>query len=132
MGTDEIQAVRRFYAAVNDRDLAAAADCLSPDVRWTVPGRSAIAGTHVGWDQILDRFLAKLAPLSGDTFRAELLDVTLGERFVVAVQHATAALNGRTLDVTGCQLIEFTDGHVTRARGHYSDQEALDSFWTAP
>src|SRR4051812_50193019 len=80
------------------------------------------------WVQIYDRFLAKLAPLSGGTFRAELLDVTLGERFVVAVQHATAALDGRILDVTGCQLMEITGGRISRVRGDYSDQEGLDSF----
>jgi uncharacterized protein len=61
-----------------------------------------------------------------------LLDVAVGERFVVAVQHATAELEGRTLDVTGCQLMEITDGRISRVRGHYSDQEALDSFWAAP
>ena len=48
------------------------------------------------------------------------------------MQHATAALNGRILDVTGCQLMEITDGRIARVRGHYSDQEALDSFWGAP
>jgi ketosteroid isomerase-like protein len=132
LGADDVEVVRRLYAAVNGRDMAAAAACFTPDARWTLPGRSPIAGTHVGWDQIYDRFLAKLAPLSGGTFRAELLDVTLGERFVVAVQHATAALDGRTLDVTGCQLMEITDGRISRVRGHYSDQEALDSFWRAP
>jgi uncharacterized protein len=57
--------------------------------------------------------------------------VTVGERYVVAVQHATGALNGRTLDVTGCQLMEITDGRIARVRGHF-DQEELDSFWGAP
>jgi uncharacterized protein len=132
VGADDVEVVRRLYAAVNDRDLAAAAACFTADARWTLPGRSPIAGTHVGWEQIHDRFLAKLGPLSGGTFRAELLDVTVGERFVVAVQHATAALDGRTLDVTGCQLIEITDGRIVRVRGHYSDQEALDAFWAPP
>jgi hypothetical protein len=48
------------------------------------------------------------------------------------VQHATAALDGRILDVTGCQLMEISGGRISRLRGHYSDQEALDSFWRAP
>lgn len=129
VAADDFEVVRRLYGAFNDRDMAAAAACFMPDARWTVPGRSPIAGTHEGWEQIYDRFLAKLSPLSGGTFRVELLDVTVGERYVVAVQHATAALDGRTLDVTACQLMEITDGRIARVRGHYSDQEALDSFW---
>jgi ketosteroid isomerase-like protein len=132
VGADDVELVRRFYAAVRDRDMAAAAACFAPDARWTLPGRSPIAGTHIGWEQIRDRFLARLAPLSGGTFRAELLDVTVGERYVVAVQHATAAVDGRTLDITGCQLMEVTDGRISRVRGHYSDQDALDAFWGAP
>lgn len=131
MGPADVDVVRRFYAAVNEQNLAAAADCFTPDARWTLPGRSPISGTHVGWEQILTRFLAKLGPMSGGTFRAELLDVAVGQRFVVAVQHATAHLDGRVLDVTGCQLVEIADGRISRVRGHYSDQEALDAFWRA-
>ena len=132
VGADDVALVRRFYAAVNARDMAAAQACLTPDARWTLPGRSPIAGTHVGWAQIRDGFLARLGPLSGGTLRVELLDVTVGERYVVAVQHATASVDGRSLDITGCQLMEVTDGRISRVRGHYSDQEALDAFWGAP
>ena len=128
----DVEVVRRLYTAINDQDMSAAASCFAPDARWTLPGRSPIAGTHVGWEQIYERFLAKLAPLSGGTFRVELLDVAVGERYVVAVQHATAALDGRTLDITACQLVDIVDGRIARVRGHYSDQEALDSFWAAP
>jgi hypothetical protein len=52
VGADDVEVVRQLYAAVNDRDMAAAAACFTPDARWTLPGRSPIAGTHVGWDQI--------------------------------------------------------------------------------
>jgi ketosteroid isomerase-like protein len=74
-------------------------------------------------------FLAKLGPLSGHTFRAELIDVAVGQEFIVAVQHATAAYQGRHLDITGCQLIRVAEGRITEVRGHYSDQQALDAFW---
>ncbi len=48
---------------------------------------------------------------------------------MVAIQHATASHNGKVLDITGCQLMTVKDGMITEVRGHYSDQEALDSFW---
>ncbi len=130
MPADDAEVVRRFYAAFSRRDMAEAAACFAPEARWTLPGHSPIAGTHVGWEQIRDDFFAKLAQLSGGTFRAELLDVAVGEHFVVAVQHATASREGRTLDVTACQLMEVSDGRISRVRGHYSDQEALDAFWS--
>ena len=124
-----VDVVRRLYAAVADRDLDAAAACFADDAVWVLPGTSSIAGTHRGWAEIRDNFLAKLGPLSGDTLRAELLDVCGGDTYVVAVQHATAHHEGRVLDVTACQLMRVEDGRIVDVRGHYSDQPALDAFW---
>jgi len=121
-------AVRRFYAALAARDLDAAEACFAPDATWHLPGNSPIAGDHHGWPAIRDDFLAKLGPLSGHTFRAELIDVAVGQDFIVAVQHATAAYQGRYLDITGCQLMRIEQGRITEVRGHYSDQQALDAF----
>ena len=125
----DVETVRRLYAAVAARDLGTAEACFAADATWHVPGSSPIAGDHTGWPAIRDDFLARLGPLSGYTFRAELLDVAIGQNYVVAVQHATAAYQGRRLDITGCQLIRVEDGRVTDVRGHYSDQSALDAFW---
>ena len=121
--------VRRLYQAIADRDFVAAESCFTEDVVWHLPGTSPIAGDHRGWPQIRDNFMAKLGPLSGDTFRADLIDVAIGERFVVAVQHATASARGKVLDITACQLMTVRDGLIHEVRGHYSDQEALDAFW---
>jgi ketosteroid isomerase-like protein len=123
------QAVRRFYAALAAGDLATVESCFAPDAVWHLPGKSVIAGEHRGWPAIRDGVLAKLGPLSGHTFRAELLDIAVGQEFAVAVQRATAAYQGRQLDVTGCQLIRPKGGRITEIRGHYSDQYALDAFW---
>jgi ketosteroid isomerase-like protein len=114
---------------VADVDFDVAECCLAPDALWHLPGRSPIAGDHRGWAQIRDDFLAKLGPLSGGTFRAELLDVAVGDTYVVAVQRATPSRGERTLDITGCQLIRVRNGVIHNVRGHHSDQTALDAFW---
>jgi ketosteroid isomerase-like protein len=121
--------VRRLYEAIADRDFVAAASCFAENVVWHLPGDSPIAGNHHGWSQIRDNFMAKLGPLSGGTFRADLVDVAVGEQFIVAVQHATASYRGKSLDITACQLITVRGGLIHEVRGHYSDQEALDTFW---
>jgi ketosteroid isomerase-like protein len=122
--------VRRMYEAVERGDVATAAACFAPDAVWILPGRGPMAGTHRGVQAIHDEFFARLGPLSGGTFRAELLDVCEGEEHVVAVQRATARRGDETLDVTGCQLMRLEDGRIKEVRGHYSDQEALDAFWS--
>ena len=129
MGDAAEDVARRLYQAVADVDFDAAERCFAPDALWHLPGRSPIAGDHRGWAQIRDNFLAKLGPLSGGTFRAELLDVAVGDTYVVAVQRATASRGKRTLDITGCQLILVSNGAIQTIRGHYSDQTALDAFW---
>ena len=125
----DAETVRRLYTALAAGDIAALESCFAPDAVWHLPGKSAIAGDYRGWPAIRDDFLAQIGPLSGQTFRAELLDVAVGQDFIVAVQHATAAYQGRHLDVTGCQLMRLDEGRITEVRGHYSDQYALDAFW---
>ena len=129
MSASAVEIVKRFYQAVSELDMAKAESCFSADALWHLPGHGPISGDHVGWASIRDDFLAKLAPLSGGTFRAELLDIAVGEHYVVAIQHATGNFAGRTLDITGCQLMRVEEGLIRHVRGHYSDQEALDAFW---
>ncbi|WP_432974011.1 nuclear transport factor 2 family protein [Dactylosporangium sp. CA-233914] len=130
-GVAAIEVVTRFYEALARRDWTMAETCFAPDASWHLPGNSRIAGDHIGWTAIREDFLAQLGPLSGDSFRAALLDVAVGQHYVVAIQHATGARDDRGLDVTGCQLITFRDGLISAVRGHYSDQQALDAFWDA-
>jgi ketosteroid isomerase-like protein len=119
-----------LYEAVAQRDLDAAVACFSEEAVWILPGRSVIAGEHRGRAAIRDNVLSKIGPLSGETFRAVLVDVAVGEEHVVAVQHVTAERDGKRLDVSACQLIRIEAGKIVEMRGHYSDQYALDDFWS--
>ena len=126
-----VAVVRRFYEALAVGDLAAVGNCFREDAIWHLPGTSRIAGTHRGWPAIRDNFLAKLSPLSGGTFRAPVLDLAVGNEYIVAVGMGIAEHAGRRLDVTVCQLIRVQDERIIEVRGHYSDQAALDAFWGA-
>ena len=85
----EVAVVRRMYAAVAMGDLAGVQACFAEDALRHIPGTSAIAGDHRGRAAIR-KLIETVRRLSGDTFRAELVDVAVGEQYVVAVQHATA------------------------------------------
>jgi hypothetical protein len=96
----EGQTVRRFYAAP---DVASMESCFAREAVWHSPGKSAVAGDHRSWPAIRDAirdFQAKIGPHSGGTFRGELLDVAVGEQYIVAVQHGSARQEGRRFDVT--------------------------------
>ncbi len=121
--------IQRGYAAFANRDMATLRDVFAEDAVWHFPGRSPLAGDHRGVDAIL-QFLGKLMQLSGGTFKVEARDVLVSDRHAVALQHATGTRNDKTLDITACQLFTIRDGKVVEIRGYYSDQYALDDFWS--
>jgi ketosteroid isomerase-like protein len=126
---EDVAVVRRLYAAVAAGDLTAVAGCFDEEAIWHLPGTNALSGTHRGWSAIRDNLLAKQGPLSGGTFRAQLLDLAVGSEYIVAVVRATAERAGYQLDQTVCQLMRVRKGKIIEVRGHYSDDAALNAFW---
>jgi uncharacterized protein len=126
---EDVAVVRRLYAAVSAGDLSAIAECFHEEAVWHLPGVNALSGTHRGWSAIRDNLLAKQGPLSGGTFRAQLLDLAVGSEYIVAVVRATADRAGQRLDQTVCQLMRVQEGKIVEVRGHYSDESALNAFW---
>ena len=126
---EDVAVVRRLYAAVAAGDLAAIAECFDKEAVWHLPGTNPLSGTHRGWPAIRDHLLAKQAPLSGGTFRAHLLDLAVGDRYIVAIVHATAERGDHRLDQTVCQLMRVQEGKIVEVRGHYADDAALNAFW---
>jgi ketosteroid isomerase-like protein len=126
---EDVAVVRRLYAAVAARDLTAVGACFDEDAVWHLPGIHALSGTRRGWAAIRDNLLARQGPLSGGTFRAQLLDLAVGDRYIVAIVHATAERAGYRLNQTVCQLMSVHNGKIVEVRGHYADDAALNAFW---
>jgi uncharacterized protein len=126
---EDVAVVRHLYAAVAAGDLAAVGKCFDEDAIWHLPGANALSGAHRGWPAIRDNLLAKQGPLSGGTFRAHLLDLAVGDQYIVAIVHATAERAGYRLDQTVCQLMRVRKGKIVEVHGHYADEAALNAFW---
>jgi uncharacterized protein len=126
---DDVAVVQRLYTATASGDLAAVESCFHEDAVWHLPGTSLLAGTHRGWTAIRENLFARQGPLSGGTFRAQLLDLAVGAEYLVAVVHATADHAGRQLNQTVCQLMRVENGKIVAVRGHYADEAALNMFW---
>ena len=87
---------RRMVDAFSRGDLDTVGGCFSPDAVWDLPGRSTVAGTYKGPQEILG-FLAKAYELSGGTLSVEVIDVLGSDWGAVQVQHVTADHDGRHL-----------------------------------
>lgn len=126
----DVDVVRRAYAALAAGDMQELERCFARDAVWHEPGHNIFSGDRVGWPEIRDELLALLGPLSEGAFRAELVDVTVGDQYVVAVQRAQGKHHGRTLDSTSCQVSRMVRGLIQEVWATHANQAEVDAFWT--
>jgi ketosteroid isomerase-like protein len=126
---DELHgAQNEFYAGGGSAPLR---ELLTPDITWTVPGASQIAGAYHGIDAVLDYFRRRREFANG-TFRMHRRDVLVGDGDrLAALTDGTATIGGRprrwstvgvydTVDerrISACWLLPF-------------DQREFDSIWS--
>ena len=123
-----VAVIRRFLAALDTGDRPAARELLAADVRWTVPGRSPVAGTHVGPEDVLG-VDATLRDLSGGTLRHHVLIWLAAPPHAHAVTRQTATRDG--VDAAFDRAFVFTIGNglITGIHAYTDDLYAFDDFW---
>jgi len=126
----DVNVVRRAYAALAANDMLELEQCFARDAVWHEPGGNVFSGDRVGWQGIRDEFLALRGPLSHGTFRTELVDIAVGQEYVVGVQRATGGHNGRTLDSTSCQVARVVRGRIQEVWATHAKQAEVDAFWS--
>jgi ketosteroid isomerase-like protein len=73
-------------------------DHFAPDVVFTVPGKSALAGIYRGREGVSD-FFGGLHSRSGGTFKVEPREVLANDEHMVLFLHLTGQHDGKSLDV---------------------------------
>jgi ketosteroid isomerase-like protein len=122
-------AQNEFYGGGSDAELRR---LIAPDVVWTIPGASPIAGTYRGTDEVFGYF-ARRRDLASGTFRMHRRDVLVGEtRSVCALTDGTATLGGREHQWSTVGLYEVTkDDQISACWLLALDQPALDAIWSS-
>ncbi len=120
--------VRKGYEAFGTGDLDALAELFADDVTWHTPGRSQLAGDRKGRDEVFGQF-AKIAELSGGSFKLEIHDVVANDEHAVALVTATGSRDGKSMRDNQAHVFHISGGKVTEFWGHASDQYATDEFW---
>ena len=122
-------AQNEFYAGGSDDALRR---LLAPDIVWTVPGASPIAGTYRGIDDVFAYF-ERRRDLAAGTFRMHRRDVLVGETgHVCALTDGTATVGGREHQWSTVGLYEITDDDRIRACWLLAlDQPAFDAIWSS-
>ena len=130
MNNDNAAVVRRGYEAFNTADIPALMELFDESVSWHTPGRSSLAGDHVGREAVFAQF-GRYGGETEGTFKATLHRVLTDEDGrVIGIHHNTAERDGKQLDVYCCIAFEIKDGRVTDGREHFYDLHAWDEFWS--
>jgi uncharacterized protein len=121
--------VRRGYAAFNAGDIKTLTEIIAENASWHTPGRSRIAGDHVGRDAVFAQF-GRYGGETNGTFRADLKQVFGSDTGrVVAIHHNSGERSGKRLDADCCLIFEIRDGQMVSGREHFFDLYNWDSFW---
>jgi ketosteroid isomerase-like protein len=117
--------------------LARAAETGDDDAYWSlhaddfvthIPGRSRIAGDHVGWRALeaLDQLETKLTE---GTIEHEVHDTLVSEDHAVLLMRVSARRGKDSLDARVVYVYHLRDGKLAELWIHPLDQARFDQFW---
>lgn len=117
-----------FYSGGEDVALRA---LLAPDITWTVPGASPIAGTYNGLAAVFAYF-ARRRDLAGGTFRMHRYDVLSGDgNRIAALTDGAATIAGSQHAWSTVGLYEIDEAERIAACWLLPlDAHAFDEIWT--
>ena len=120
--------VRKGFAAFSSGDMATLDGLFADDIVWHSAGNNQLSGDARGKAAVMDLF-KRTFELTGGTFKIEIHDVLANDTHGVALVHATAEHEGRTLDDDTVQVFHIVDGEVTEQWLCPGNQAASDAFW---
>jgi ketosteroid isomerase-like protein len=124
-----VLAYKRMIAAFNTNDLGAVQALVSPDLVYTIPGKSQI-GCHTRGVMPHLTVLKLARELSAGTLRLEPRAVVADGNYLVVWGRITAEREGRRLDSDHCVMYRFEDGRIVEGRTVPVDLYAFDDFWS--
>src|SRR5690242_1028567 len=124
---DNFEVVRRAYQAFNEGDGATLTEVFAEDAVWHAGGNNAVSGTFKSRDETFGMF-AKLAELTGGTYKVAPTEVTAAGDSVTAHHQATAQREGKSLDMSSTIRFTMADGKIVEATETLSDQATFDAF----
>lgn len=120
-------AQNEFYAGGSPTALE---HLLAPDVTWSVPGASRIAGIYRGRKEVLGYFRRR-RDLAGRTFQVEQRDILVGEGDrVAALNDGVATIGGREHRWSTVGLYEVTGHQIAACWLLPLDQGDFDRIWS--
>ena len=131
MSQENVEIVRREYAAFAARDWAALADLCHPEIEYeTLQSAPSVSGTYHGLDEITEFFDAWAEPYS--EFRVEPEEIIdAGDHVLTVERHAVRGLKGSDSETWMRQsfacLISLKEGRIWRVQECPTLSQALEA-----
>jgi ketosteroid isomerase-like protein len=119
---------RRMLDSFNRNDLDRVTEVVDPDVLYTIPGKSVLAGRTRGLPAHM-AMLRRAKDLSGGTLRLEPSAVVGGDEHVFVFGQISATRNGKTLRGDHCVVFRFDATRIVEGWTFPGDLYAFDAFW---
>ena len=119
--------VRRFVAALNERNPAALIDLVTDDITWHFPGENKMSGTHVGKTAV-GAFLGAVAAGMGAPARLQLHGVTADDEHANEMTQITLERDGQTFTWWTLRAYHFRDGKISEIFATTDKQYMLDDL----
>lgn len=121
--------LRREYEARARGDIGGLEELFHEDVVWHVPGRSAIAGTYRGRDEVME-YVRQRQALAEGTFEISVDDVLANDEWAVVIASGRAQRRGRRKEWRAHGLYRFKDGKIAECWVLPEDQYRFDEIWS--
>ena len=129
MSQENVDVVRRAYAAWNRRDFDEAAELLAPDIEWRMPSNLPDAETWRSSEEVMHGLGVFLE--SWDRLRVEVQEyIDAGDRVVALLRYSgRAALTGLELEGSAVDAAVWTlrEGKVVKVEMYGDTSEALEA-----
>lgn len=122
--------IRSGYEAFGAGDVPAVLAIFSDDLTWHISGRSPLAGTYTGPDEVLG-FFGQLGERSNGTFNLDVHDILdNGDDKVVLLVTENAQRNDASLSMSAVHVWRVQDGKATAFEAFVADDYEVDEFWS--
>ena len=124
-----MRAVLSYQRQLAAGDRASARTIFWPDVTYTVPGRSGLAGTYRGPDEVMG-YLGTLVALTDGTYAISRMHWLTSPDRVGLVTRNHATRGGRSLSWDELIVFTFVDGRKKQISHFSGDQYGVDELFS--
>lgn len=125
---DPVRVGAGFVEAMNERDGASLVALLAETAILSIPGRSLLAGEHMGRRAFL-RALKVIAESTDDSYNARIVDTYVSNRGVILLVETSGERDGRSLDGQISLRLTLINGRIVRVSAVSEDLYKFDEDW---